>query len=88
MLAACCQCAVKSVTLGRASGKLYLSVLSSSFDAGASIPRTLSPQAAACAITLGGIQLLNGGISPVNVCVHLRTSKASFSGSHANLTVA
>ena len=84
---ACWGHAAKRITFGRASGKLYLSVLSSSLDAGASLPRTLSPQAAACAITLGGIQLLNGGINPVNVCVHLRTCKASFSAFHARVMV-
>ena len=79
-------CAAESITLGRASGKLYLSVLSSSFDAGVSLPSTLSPQAAACAITLGGIQLLNGGINPVNASVHLHACKACYSATHARLT--
>lgn len=61
-----------SSTFGSASGKLYFSVESCSLeDAETSPPSRLSLQAAALAIILGGIQLLKGGMKPVNACTHL-----------------
>lgn len=61
-----------SRTFGSASGKLYFSEESCSLeDSETSLPSRLSLQAAALAIILGGIQLLNGGMKPVNACTHL-----------------
>ena len=49
-------------------------------------PSILSPHAAALAITLGGIQLLKGGMNPENASVHLcvHSTEVSASSQHCH----